>query len=342
MTCRMKLLRESASCSFHLISCLCLIIIAIGFPASVNAQGEAQLTQYWAVPTYYNPAATGTTDFIRIRGGAKMQWVGIHNAPLSFLATADMPFKIGAKQRFGVGVAMNQESIGLFSNLGVSAQISYKFKFLKGEWSVALQPGYYNSKFKGSKVELPEGDDYHESTDQYIPNNDVTGNSFDLSAGVLYTHKYFSAGISMLHIMEPNVTLGNEGGSDSETIEYQTVLPRQTYFTADGNIPIKNTLFSLQPSLLVRTDFSTVSVDVTMRATYNKFITFGVGYRYQNAVCAMLGIEFKNFFLGYAYDYPFSAIARASSGSHELIAGYKIKLNLGGKNKNKQRSIRIM
>lgn len=309
---------------------------------NARAQGDAQLTQYWAVPTYYNPAATGETDFIRVLGGAKLQWVGIKHAPMSFLATADMPFKLGKKHRFGVGVAFNQESIGLFGNLGVSAQLSYKFKFLKGEWSVGVQPGYYNSKFKGSEVDLPEGDDYHESTDQYIPTNDVNGNAFDISAGVLYTHKFFHVGVSMLHITEPTVTLGNEGGSDSETIDFQTVLPRQTYFTVGGNIPLKNSLFSLQPSVLVRTDFIDATVDATLRATYNKLITFGVAYRYQNAVSAMLGVEFKNFFLGYAYDYPLSDIARGSSGSHELIIGYKVKLNLGGKNKNKQRSIRIM
>ena len=56
----------------------------------------------------------------------------------------------------------------------------------------------------------------------------------------------------------------------------------------------------------------------------------------------MVGAEFKNFFLGYAYDYPTSAINKASSGSHELVAGYQLKLDFSGKNRNKHRSIRIM
>lgn len=79
-----------------------------------------------------------------------------------------------------------------------------------------------------------------------------------------------------------------------------------------------------------------------MRATYNKFLSFGLGYRWNNAVSIMIGAEFKNFFLGYAFDYPLSAIAKASSGSHEIVAGYQLKLDLSGKNKNKHRSIRIM
>lgn len=308
----------------------------------ISAQNDAQFTQYWAVPTYYNPAMTGTVDFIRIRGGAKLQWVGIENAPKSFMGAADMPVKLGKKQRIGVGLLFNQESIGLYSNLAVSAQVSYKFKFLKGVWSVGVQPGFYNTKFKGSKVYIPEGDDYHEPNDPDLPTNDVSGNVFDLSAGLSYTHKYFSVGVSVLHLLEPTVTMDDSGGSDSETVEFQSVVPRQAYFTASGNIPLRNTLFSLQPSLLVRTDFSNFSAEATMRATYNKFISFGVGYRYKEAISAMVGAEFKNFFIGYAYDYPMSSISKASSGSHEVVLGYMIKLNFGEKNKNKHRSIRIM
>lgn len=319
-----------------------MLLLLAAVPAVLRAQGDAQFTQYWALPTYYNPAATGTLDFIRIRGGAKLQWLGIDNAPKSFMGAADMPVKLGKKHRIGVGVLFNQESIGLYRNLGVSAQLSYKFKFLKGTWSVGIQPGLYNTKFKGSDVYIPEGDDFHQPDDPDLPTSDVSGNAFDISAGVLYTHKYFSAGISVLHITEPTVTMDDEGGSDSETVEFQAVLPRQAYFTADGNIPLRNTLFSLQPSLLVRTDFSNFSGEVTMRATYNKFISFGVGYRYKEAISAMVAAEFKNFFIGYAYDYPMSAIAKASSGSHEIVVGYMVKLNLGEKNKNKHRSIRIM
>lgn len=318
------------------------LLMLLMLPWRASAQSDAQFTQYWALPTYYNPAAVGSSDFIRIRGGAKLQWIGIRNAPRDFIGAADMPLKLGAKHRLGVGAIFNQESIGLFSNLGVSAQVSYKFNFLKGSLSVGLQPAYYNSKFKGSDVYIPEGDDFHEPNDPDLPTTDVSGNAFDLSAGLRYAHKYFSVGVSVLHILEPELKMDTEGGSDHETVEFYTDLPRQAYFTADGNIPLKNSLFSLQPSLLVRTDFSRFSAEVTMRATYNRFISFGLGYRYKEALSAMIAAEFKNFFIGYAYDYPMSAISKASSGSHEIVAGYMIKLNYGDKNKNKQRSIRIM
>ena len=321
-----------------------LVVIMAGILLNcreVNAQNDVQFTQYWAVPTYYNPGATGEIDFVRIRGGMRMQWLGIENAPKSFMGAADMPVKIG-KKRIGVGVNLGQESLGLFSNMLLNAQLSYKIKFLKGVLSVGVQGGYYDSKFKGSEVYVPEGDDYHQPVDEAIPTQDVGGHAFDLSAGLWYTHKYFSIGVSGLHLLQPTVRFDSEGAQTSEVSQYETVLTRAMYFTANGNIGIKNTLFELQPSLMVKTDFNNFSAEATMRATYKKFLTFGVGYRYRDAISAMIGGEFKNIFIGYSYDYPMSAISRVSSGSHELVIGYKVKLDFSGQNKNKHRSIRLM
>lgn len=318
-----------------------IILLFVSWSNRTLAQNELMLNQHWALPTFYNPANTGNTDFLRIRGAARLQWIGVENAPKSFVGAADIPFQLGGK-RLGAGVTAMQESLGLFSNLNIAAQLSYKFKVGKGYISVGVQPAYYNSKFKGSEVLLPDNDDYHQSGDTSIPMQDLSGNHFDLSAGLSFTHKYFSIGVSCMHIMNPKVTLSLEGSEATESQQYQTELPRQVYLTADGNIPIKNSLFVLQPSLLVTSDLAGVTGEAAMRTTFNKFLTFGVSYRWQDAVGITLGGEYKNFFLGYAYEYPLSGINKASSGSHEIVAGYSLKLDFSGKNKNKHRSIRIM
>ncbi len=326
----------------RLIIALTVVVALMGGGRKAMAQNDPQFVQYWAVPTFYNPAYLGQKEFVRIRLGANLQWLGIKRAPQSYIVTADMPVKLGKKQRMGVGVTGMMESIGLYGNTWVSAQASYQFRVLKGVLSVGIQPAYYNTKFKGSEVYIPEGDDYHQPDDEALPKEDVAGQAFDLSAGISYTHKYFSVGISALHILEPKIELSEDNASDTETTQFSATVPRQMYFMADGNIPIKNSLFSLQPSLLVRTDFSNFSAEVTLRSTFKQFISFGLGYRWEDALSAMIGAEFKNFFLGYAYSYPLSPLNRASSGSHEIVAGYMVKLNFGDKNKNKHRSIRIM
>ena len=305
------------------------------------SQVDAQYTQYFELPNYYNPAIIGTTDFVKIRGGARMQWVGIENAPQSFVLAADMPFKF-LNQRFGVGLVMQQESLGLYENMSLGAQLGYKFKLLKGEFTVGAQVGLLNNKFKGTEVFIPDNDDYHQSTDDAIPTTDLVGNAFDMGVGISYTHKYFWAGLSCTHLLSPTVTLDAESGEGGNEKNYEFKAGRTLYFMAGSNIPIKNTLFEVIPSMLVKSDLTFITGEITGRVRYNKFLSAGIGYRYDDAIMAMIGAEYKNFYLGYSYDYHMSEISRASSGSHEIMLGYKLKLDFSEKNKNKHKSIRIM
>lgn len=328
---------------FFIIYTLALLTLIL--PERTKAQSDAQFTQYFEVPSYYNAAATGMTDFIRIRGGSRLQWVGIDNAPQTFLITADMPLKLFNK-RFGIGLMMQQESLGLYKNMMLGAQIGYKFKLFKGEFSAGLQIGFVDESFKGSEVYIPDDDDYHESTDDAIPTTDIKGTALDLGVGIYYKHKYFWAGLSCTHITSPTITLNAEngsGGGDATTEKnYEFQIGRTLYFMAGSNIPIKNTLFEVIPSVLVKSDLTFTTGEITGRVRYNKMFSAGVGYRYNDAVSLMLGVEIKNFYLGYSYDYHTSAISKASSGSHEIFAGYSLKLDFSEKNKNKHKSIRIM
>jgi len=334
-----------------LLKALVIVTVALVSAPRMTAQGDAMLTHYWAVPTYYNPGAAGDTDNIRLRGGMRAQWVGIDNAPRTFVAAADSPFKFLGK-RWGAGLVLQQESYGLFRNLTANAQIGYKYKALKGEFTFALQVGFFNEQFKGSEVYIPDDDDYHQSTDNALPDRDVAGNALDLGVGIYYVHKRFKAGLSLLHANNPSVTFSDENGSqgtgessstgDGTTKKYSFTANRTLYFNAEGNIPVKNTLFEVLPSVLIRSDFTFTDVAATVRARYNKMFSAGIGYRYGDAVSIMLGAELKGIFIGYSYDYHLSDIAKASSGSHEIFAGYNLKLDFSEKNRNKHKSIRIM
>lgn len=323
-----------------ILATICTLLFSTG----ANAQTDAQFTQYYEVPTLYNPAAVGRTDYVTIRGAGRLQWVGIDGAPRTFLLTGDMPFKLLGK-RFGVGLVAQQESIGLYKSLNIGAQIGYKLKKWGGEFTGAVQLGMFDQRFNGSGVFIPDGDDYHDSADDAIPTTDLHGTAFDVGAGLWYAHKYWQAGISATHLTSPTIKMGGENGgavegSDDKVYEFQA--RRTLYFMALGNIPVKNTLFEVMPSLLVKSDFTFTTAEIMARARYNKFISIGVGYRWDDAVIATVAAEVKNFYLGYSFDYAVTGIHSASSGSHEIVLGYRLKLNLGDKNRNRHKSIRIM
>ncbi len=266
-----------------------LSLAALTVVFSLKAQTDPNLSQYYVAPTLYNPSATGNTDFLRIRGGARLQWVGIDGAPQSFLAAADMPFKLGT-QRIGAGVNMLQESIGLYSTLNLTVQASYKLRKWGGMWSIGLGVGIYDQSFKGSEVYLPGDDDYHESTDDAIPTSDIHGTALDADFGIWYEHPKFYAGLSMTHLTAPTVTMNAanaSGGSEtSGERKYQFKADRTLYFTAGCNIPVKNTLFEIIPSLLVKSTFTFTTAELNARLRMRKFLSFGIGYRWDDAVIA--------------------------------------------------------
>lgn len=305
------------------------------------AQTDAQFSQYFEVPNYYNAAAIGTTDLLKIRGGARLQWLGIKHAPQTFLVAADMPFKFIGK-RWGVGLVMQQESYGLYKNLNLGAQIAYRQKLFKGNLSIGAQIGFVDQSFKGTDVFIPDQDDYHQGSDDAIPQQDIRGNAFDVSAGVFYTHKWFWAGISGTHLTQPSMKMNAESGENTSESNYEFTLGRTVYFMAGSNIPVKNTLFEVLPSVLVKSDFTFTSWEATARCRYNKFLTAGIGYRWKDAVYAVVSAEIKGFYIGFSYDYPTGAIARASSGSYELFAGYSLKLDFSERNRHRHKSVRIM
>lgn len=328
-----------ASVAFRAVA---VIVAVIAGMAEGLAQTDAQFSQYYEVSQVYNPASVGNTDNIAIRAGGRMQWVGIENAPVSFLGAANMPFKLG-KKKIGLGVVVDTEKYGLFNSLSVGADVAYKFKKFGGEWSVGLGVGMYDQRFRGTEVELPDDDDYHQGADDAIPTQDIHGTALDLSAGIWYHRPNVWAGLSATHLTSPTITMKSEGTENTEQlINYEFNAARTLYLMGGCNIPVKNTLFELMPSALIKTDFTFFTGEATLRARYNKFLIFGLGYRWQDAVTASVAIEIKEFFVGYAFDWSTTAIARASSGSHEVFLGYSMKLDLSDKNKNRHKSVRIM
>ncbi|MCH5235300.1 MAG: PorP/SprF family type IX secretion system membrane protein [Muribaculaceae bacterium] len=335
-------------------------------PVVITSNPDVMLTQHWAMPTLLNPAATGDIDFIRVRGGARLQWLGMYHNPKNFLVTADSPFKLLGK-RIGAGLIVNSESHDLYRNLLVSAQGSYKLQMKQNRLSIGVQIGYYHSKFRGSELiitnrpgsggdqdtgneEGTEGEDTgNEPNDDpdtdynpELPTQDVAGGALDLAIGIRFEHPKFYVGLSGQHLTNSKVKLSREGESSSDTRYVESKLPMTLYFDAGGNIPIHNTLFTLQPSLILGTDFNDFAGVIEMRSTYNNLVTFGVDYRYNSAVGILAGINFKNFFLGYSWEYDYTKQAKGTTGNHEIVLGYQFKMDMGGKNLFRHRSIRIM
>lgn len=310
---------------------LTTVIACFVFTFSVKAQYDIRLSQYYMARTFYNPAYAGSTENLSISALSRIEWLGIHGAPKSFFVAADRPFKF-AGLNTGIGLVVFTEGVGLFQNTHAAAQFAVKQKLLGGTLSVGFQFGLASESFDGTKVYIPQ-DDYHQQVDGAIPTTKVSGQSIDMNAGVYYQHTNYYVGIGASHILKPEIQLGENAA---------TYIARAYNLMGGYNIKMSNPLYELQPSVFVLTDLKNFHTDITARVEYNKMFNGGFSWRPNESVGMMFGANLGRFQVGYAYDYPTTALGRATTGSHELFLKYNLKLNKTKTGKNRHKSVRIL
>ena len=316
-----------------------LSIIIILF--SVNclwlaAQYDAQLSNYWAAMSYYNPGYAGQSGKLEMTALNRQQWLGFGGAPNSMLISADMPFAFLGRTH-GVGAIIFTQNIGLFKHSILSGQYAYKKKLWGGDFNVGVQASKVDATWQGTKLDItpPESDDYHEGTDDGLPARDIKSSALDFSLGLYYSQKKWYAGFSVTHLIEPEM-IEKEGETNI------TYLIRGYYLMGGYNIQLDNPLLELRPSIFVKSIMQMNQLDISARLFYNKMFYGGLGWRYGDAGIVMLGANIKDFQAGYAYDFPISAIRKGTTGSHEIFLKYSINIDLNKKTKNQYKSVRIL
>ncbi len=296
--------------------------------AQVKAQYEPSFSHYWAMETSFNPAAVGKQDKINVDVAYNMSLLGFENNPKTMYASADLPFYfLGAYH--GVGAKLVNDQIGLFAHNSIAIMYAVRLKMLGGSLSIGVQPTLIGEKFDGSKVVTEEPNDPAFSTSA------LTGSGFDLGAGLYYQHRYWYVGASVMHALAPKVELGENN---------ELSISRTYYFTAGGNIRLRNPFLSIQPSVLGRTDGVVYRADVTARLTYQhekRRLYLGVGYSPTNSVTVYIGGKFHGINLGYSYE-AYTNGLKLGNGSHELKVGYQTDLNLFKKGRNRHQAVRIL
>lgn len=296
-----------------------------------TAQYDAALSHYYMATAYYNPAAAGNTEDLKMLALFNQQWVGFPKAQRSFFVTADMPFKLG-KTNHGVGLTVYTESIGLFQNTHVGAQYAYKHKLWGGVLSGGIQIGFVNQVFKADSIYIPQSN-FHQQEDEAFPDGTVNATGLDINLGFFYTHKNFYAGIGYTHVTSPELQLD----------EYvYTYIGGMLNFMGGYNIKLNNPLLELKPSVFLMTDMSNYHLDVTARMEYNKMFNGGISWKMNESVGVLLGANIGRFSLGYSFGYPTTAIRKVSSGSHELVLQYRLKLNKTKTGNTRHKSVRIL
>lgn len=306
-----------------------IIVVLIALLPEARAQYDPSFSHYWAMETSFNPAAAGKDPMLNVIGAYNMALTGFEHYPKTMYISADMPLRLlGAIH--GVGLQVVNDEIGLFSHKKVNLQYAYKHRLLGGTISVGLQGGLLSESFKGSGVDLEKSDG-----DNVFTKTDVTGSGFDLSAGLYYQQRSWYVALSAQHLTGPTIELG-------ETNELN--ISQSFYFTGGYNIRLKNPFFTIQTSVLGRTDLVAYRGDVTARVkyTHDKRVMYaGLGYSPTNSVSVFLGGHFHGVLIGYCYE-AYTGGVSLGNGGHELFVGYQTDINFSKKGRNRHQSVRIL
>ncbi|MEN9918952.1 MAG: hypothetical protein RL662_1388 [Bacteroidota bacterium] len=310
---------------------LVLIVIAsLCFSLHVKAQWDPQISQYWRAKTFFNPSFAAENDTLQASILHRMQWVGVNNAPRTSIMSADMPLHF-MERKHGIGIVAMVESVGLFRNMTVGGQYVYKKRVKKNMLNVGVQVGYASIAFDASKINFP--DDQKPDLEGLIPDQKTQSAKVDGNIGVSWIAPNYYIGLSSTHLLEPSFDVGDN---------LTSYIARHYYFTAGYTLTLRNPLYVLQPSVLVKTDASIVQYDVTARVIYNKIFNGGVSWRKGDGFVFLLGLNALGFDAGYAYDLSTSAIAKVSSGTHEFFLRYTIPMVKKKKGRFSHKSIRLL
>ncbi|MBX7181778.1 MAG: type IX secretion system membrane protein PorP/SprF [Bacteroidia bacterium] len=271
------------------------------------AQQDPQFSQNMWNRLQPNPGFAGANGGICATLLGRMQWVGFDGAPKTYLLNVDGYI---AAIRGGVGLSVMSDNIGV--QKGIAAKLSYAYKLNLGTGSLGIgaDVGILMSSLDGSKLVPAQGND----------NSIPTGNSSsvvpDFGLGLYYQipeKLYF--GVSTTHLVPGTLKYSN--------VNYKVA---RHYYLMAGYTYNMTQKFDLIPSIFIKTDGKATQFDINLNVMYNKLIWLGASYRLQDAAVAMAGVQWKNFRLGYSYDFNTSKLNAYNSGTHELMLGYCFKL----------------
>jgi type IX secretion system PorP/SprF family membrane protein len=291
------------------------LVLLINF--SGKAQQLPQYTQYMLNEMAINPAVAGREDYTDVRSNNRYQWVGITDAPRTYMLTAHGPFK---SKNMGVGMHLFTDIVGPTRRTGLNFAYAYHLKVDDDMFvSLGLSGGILQWGIDGSKLVLREDGDDNLLTSyrtSIVP---------DFGTGVyFYKKNRFYFGVSAPQIYQAPIKIYNDNPTNSKIVTHLNI--NGAYKFDIGND------FKVEPSLLMKYVARTpLIIDLNVRGIYKDQVWLGVGYRSwivngvnSEAFTAMLGYMYKDYLMfGYSYDFSATNIKRYSTGTHEVMLGLR-------------------
>jgi len=293
-----------------------VIIILIAFLAvvSMEAQQDAQYTQYMYNTISINPAYAGSRDALSVAALYRSQWVGLEGAPTTQTLNVHSP----VSERVGLGFSIVNDEIGEGTNQDTyfDASFSYSIPITQtAQLSLGVMAGGHllNLDFNRLQRFNPAATTSQESNidNKFSPN---------FGAGVYYHDDRFYVGLSVPNFLETE-HFENSGSNSFLATE------RMNWYFISGLVADISYDWKFKPTVLVKeVKGAPLQVDFSANFLYQEKLSFGAAYRWSAAWSALLGYQVsEKLMLGIAYDKETTALGNTAfnNGSFEVFLRFE-------------------
>ena len=294
-------------------------IVALFLSVSLFAQRDLMLSQQFFSRVNMNPSATGNTDDVDIFLIGRWQWMATENSPKSGVLNITNYFE---KVRFGIGFTATYDDLGIASRtLNVKAAYAYHLNLNESIlMSFGLSAGILHHYLDPAKHIYLDPEELNEVTLNFGDKLSIVKPDADF--GFELAMPKFMFGASVMHLL------------NNEEMVSTSIPGRQFNWYARFLLSPSEKL-DIAPALLYYHRNHTNRAELNLMMFYKRVVWWGLTYRpdlngldnfSSNDININVGMEYKKFRIGFAFDYAFGEVSNAASGkSIELMLSYRIE-----------------
>lgn len=291
----------------------------------VQAQQQAQYSQYMNNNYILNPAVAGTEDVIDVKLSYRTQWTGLEGAPKTYYASAHSSLGQQHKSKqnmhgwrrgfHALGTIIYNDVTGPTSRAGIYGSYAYNIALTRTmRAALGISAGMQQFAIDGQQLRFHDPNNHPGSQAARVP---------DATVGVWVYSPNFYVGASVAQL------LGNQldfSYAQVNRLSPDNSLKRHYFVTGGLRLPL-NTDWVLVPSVLVKSVRpAPISIDLNAKLKYRDVLWVGGSLRAFDAVVALVGLNLnESTSLSYSYDAGMSKLAGYHWGSHEVLLGLRLK-----------------
>jgi len=299
-------------------SFLAPLLLVFIFLESVNAQQDAQYTQYMFNTMSVNPAYAGSRGQLSIAALYRSQWVGLDGAPKSQTLNLHSPIR-NSQLGYGISIVNDEIGDGVVQETYFDAVLSYTIDVsLEGKLSFGLKAGgnLLNLDFQGLRNFDVEPVSVDNIENKFSPN---------VGVGIYYHTNAFYAGLSAPNLLQTDHFDNNS--RDANSVQFLSK-ERINFYLITGYVFDIGGNTKFKPALLTKVvGGAPLQVDFSGSFLFNDKFSIGAAYRWDAAVSAMFGFQIsEQLMLGLAYDKETTDLGgtQFNDGSFEVFLRFEL------------------